>query len=304
VTFEKPATSGTEDCMIRSIALAFASLAVPTGLALADEGGAPPPPPASPTASAWSQIDTRPLVLPANKIEAHGGLPILALANGTGGTATGEAMAFGGTFGVVDKVEAGLDYAFPLHPNGDLGSGVLQLHGAYAALHSDKLDLAIAAELEFNLRGTTEYQIDLAAWLRYRIAPKLSIFTGQPATPTTISGFSSFLAPPIAYQLTFGLNNSQPTFLSLPIGVGFQATPQLYLFGETSIAEIFITNGPMNAGGGTTNASFIFSDAIPLGLGAFFSVSDQLDVGAVFADDLKNAGDLYVFTLAGRFYIK
>jgi hypothetical protein len=284
---------------LRTIAFTLAALSAPAQLALADEGGAPPPP-TTPAAGAWSQIDTRPLVLPKDKIEVHAGLPIVSVRDAMNGTSTGEALAFGGTFGVVDKVEVGLDYGFPLSPNGDIASGIMQLHGAYAALHSDKLDLAIAAELEFNLRGTTEYQLDVAAWLRYHIAPKLSIFTGQPATPTTVGGFASFLAPPIAYQLSFGLNNSQETTLVLPVGVGFQATPQLYLFAETSIVEFVLANAPM----GASSTAFIFSDAIPLGVGAFFSVNDTLDVGAVFADDLKNASDFYVFTIAGRFYIK
>jgi hypothetical protein len=33
-------------------------------------------------------------------------------------------------------------------------------------------------------------------------------------------------------------------------------------------------------------------------------VNDQVDLGVVFADDLKHAGDFYVITFAGRFYIR
>jgi hypothetical protein len=277
--------------------LAFTVLAigVSSQVALADDV-APPPPPAI---SAWTAIDTRPLVVPAGKVEVHAGLPILSISDGMGNTATGEALSLGATFGAVENLELGIDYAFPLHPNGDIGSGILQLHGAFAALHSAKLDFAIAGELELNVNGDTEYQLDVAAWLRYHLTPQLSLFTGQPATPTTISGFSSFLAPPIAYQVSFGLNNNQPTYVTFPIGLGIQATPQVYLFAETSIAELFLSNGP-----GGNDSSVIFADAIPLGVGAFFSPTDQVDVGVVFSDDLKNAGDFYVITFAGRFYIK
>jgi hypothetical protein len=263
----------------------------------------------------WGQINDRPLVIPQGKLEVHGGVPILSISvpNAMGGTtsSTLEALSVGGSFGVVDKVQVGLDYAFGLHPNGDVTKGLLGIHGAYAAMKNEKMELAVAANLAISLFGTnamgnsvTNLGLELGAWFRYKLAEKISIFTGQPALPFTLGGFSSFLAPPIGYQIGIGLNNSQATTLTLPVGVGFQATPQIYTFAELDLAEIYLANGPKDAMGNSTTATLIFKDGTPLGLGAFFSANDQLDLGLTFADDLNHAGDFYVITLAGRYYIK
>ncbi|MGE5187237.1 MAG: hypothetical protein ACM31C_34550 [Acidobacteriota bacterium] len=301
-----------------------ASLLASTGLALADDqadpnepppagGEAPPPATGTPAPAAapapapggWLQLNDRPLVIPQGKFEVHGGLPILSIktvdpTTMMSTTDTLEALSLGATYGVADKIEAGIDYAFPLHPNGDITKGILGFHGAFAALHDDKMDLAVAAGLALNVGGNnTLADLQLGGWFRYKVTPMISLFTGQPPVPFTLGGFSSFIAPPVGYQLQIGLNNNQPTILTLPVGVGIQAAPQVFLFAETNIADIYLSNAPPNQ-----SALVIFSDFIPLGVGGYYSVNDQLDLGVTFADDLKSAGDFYVFTLAARYYIK
>jgi len=282
--------------------------------ALAQDAPPPPPPPTSggsATASTgaaptdWGQIDTRPLVLPTGKFEVHASLPIFATSftdptTMMTSTQTSEALALGATYGIADKAQVGLEYAFPLNPNGDPSNGFIGLHGAYAAMHSDKMDLAVSGEFLIGLGGNNDLGLQLGGWLRYHVAPKISIFTGQPPVPFALAGLGvAYLAAPTAYQFAIGLNNNQATTLSLPVGVGFQATPQIWAFAETQIAEFYLSNGPANSSG-----FFIFSDFIPLGIGGWYSASDKMDLGVVFADDLKNAGDLYTITFAGRYYIK
>jgi hypothetical protein len=46
------------------------------------------------------------------------------------------------------------------------------------------------------------------------------------------------------------------------------------------------------------------ADFVPLGLGAWFSPQKNLDLGVTFSDDLKHAGDRYVITFGGRYYIQ
>ncbi len=298
-----------------------ASLLASTGLALADDqtdpnapaGGEAVPPPATgapataaaPAPGGWLQLNDRPLVLPAGKFEVHGGVPILNVTTTAGmppvtSSSVFEGLSVGATYGVADKIEAGVDYSFPLHPNGDVTKGALALHGAFAAIHDDKMDLAVAAALALDLGGnSTNAQILLGAWFRYHVAPKISIFTGQIPIPTVLFPVAGAQLPPVGYQFDIGLNNKQPIALGLPVGVGIQAAPNVFVFAETEIANIYFSNGP-----GNSSATFIFSDFIPLGVGAYFAASDQLDLGVVFADDLKHAGDAYAITFGGRYYIK
>ena len=53
---------------------------------------------------------------------------------------------------------------------------------------------------------------------------------------------------------------------------------------DTTLADFSISN--------SSNA-FIFSDFIPVDVGVLFRAAKDLDVGVLFQDDLKNAGDLY-----------
>ena len=272
--------------------------------------GAPDPnaaPPAAATGGGWTtEIGTRPLVLDKGMLEIHGSLPIVEVSSpgvmGMAGTsATAEVLSVGGSYGAADKLEVGADYAFLLHPNGT-AKGTLGLRGAYAVYKVGKLEVAVGASLAFNLNGvdamgnsTTDLFLQLGGWARYQLAPKISLFTGQPALPFTLGGFSSFLVPPEAYQLQIGLNNSQPVTLTIPVGVGLQATPNVYAFLATEFATFGFSN---------SNNAFIFSDYIPLAVGAFYSPSNKLDVGVTFADDLKNASDFYVITVSARAYLK
>jgi hypothetical protein len=279
-------------------------------------GGATNPAVSATTAPAggWTQLNDRPLVIPMGKLDVHGGLPIIAIggtnAMGQATTTTAEAMSIGATFGAMDKLEVGGDYAFELNPNAS-AKGLITFHGAYAAMKSGKMELAVAGALNISMVGVdamnntlTDLSLGFGAWFRYQVMPKVSIFTGQPAIPSTLGGFSAFRAPPIGYQLAIGLNNSGPIALSLPVGAGFQATPQIYAFAGIDLADIYLSNGPPDGKGGNKSAMLIFADMIPLGLGAWYSANDKLDVGVNFADDLKNAGDIYMFTLAGRYYVK
>lgn len=267
--------------------------------------------PAGPTADWPIAINDRPLVLNQGKLDIHGGFPIATSSStnamGMSTSNTVEDLAIGATYGVADKIEIGGDYALRLNPDAS-AKGLLDFHGGYAALHSGKMDLAVAAGLQIlfvdgvdatGMATTNSYlSLQLGAWLRYKVADKISIFTGNPGTPGGLPGFFGFVFPPVGYQLAIGLNNSGPTILSLPVGAGFQATPNIYAFLATDIADIYLSNGPANS-----SAHIFGSDFIPVGVGAFYSMP-KLDVGVSISDDLKNAGDLYILNLLARFYVK
>jgi hypothetical protein len=281
--------------------------------AQAEDPAAPPPPPdgTAPAPAATGDfplaINDRPLTLPTGKFEIHGGIPFATSsttdAMGKSTSSTSELLAVGATYGVAPKIEIGADYALRLNPDAS-GKGFLDFHAGFMALHSGKLDVSFLAGISLLFQDgvdatgmsttNTFASLQIGAAVRYQLAPKISIFTGNPGTPNGFPGFLSFVFPPVGYQLSFGLNNSGPAYLALPVGVGLQATPNVYLFAATNIATIKIANA---------SNSVIFSDAIPLSIGAFYSMP-KLDLGVQFSDDLKNAGDLYILQFMARYYLK
>ncbi len=254
-------------------------------------------------------IDTRPLTMPKGKVELHGWLPIDIVSvpdlMGNKSTSTTVGFAFGGSYGIDDKIEIGADYALALNPAE--AKGPLTLRGAYHLVHDAKLDIAVAAAFvahpnEFAQSGTTDTTtvtyaaLMFGAWVRYHITNKISLFTGLPALPDESVSLSreSFALPPLPYQLALGLNNSGAIALDLPVGVGAQLAPKIYAFAALNLANIKLAN--------TSNA-FLFKDFIPLAIGGFYSL-EQIDLGVTFADDLKQPGDNLNLQLVARYYLK
>jgi hypothetical protein len=114
-----------------------------------------------------------------------------------------------------------------------------------------------------------------------------------PSSPLALNKLSLPL-PPIDYQLQLGLAGGAAIAIELPVGIAFQATPNVYTFASINIANIKIHD--------TVNA-FMFADFIPIALGGFYSM-DKLDIGAVFSDDLEHAGDHLAFSLTARYFMK
>jgi hypothetical protein len=276
---------------------------------------APTPPPETPetpapVASARPlQINDRPLTMAKGKVEAHGGLPIsrLSLPDGMGGSTSsvGEGLAVGASYGIDDKLEVGGDYALSLNPGS--AKGPLTLHGAYHVVHDAKLDIAIAGAfvvhpidstdlVTMNTTTTTYAALDLGAWVRYRVAPKVSLFAGLPALPHGSVSLSrlSFALPPQPYQVVIGLNHKGAIAFGLPAGVGIQATPQIYAFASITLLQLNLSN---------TQNAFLFRDFIPIALGGFYSL-DKLDLGASFATDgnRKQGANFLSFVLSARSY--
>jgi len=268
-----------------------------------------PEPEALPPGTWPLQIGDRPLVLAKDKLAVHGGLRVSTLTletmPGVKTSSTSESFVLGGTYGIGEKAEVGFDYALGLSP-GTL-KGPFTLHGAYRAVAKPKLEVAIAAALAFDfaeitnaatMTTTTQSSValQLGAWARYRVSRKASVFTGVPATPAQPVGLSklAFALPPLPYQLALGINNAGTRALELPIGLGYQATPNVYAFGMLNLAHIRLQN--------TANA-FLFADFIPLALGGFYT-RKTVDVGVLFSDDLKQGTDYLRLDLLLRYAIK
>ena len=266
---------------------------------------APMPAPA-PVASPLA-LNDRALVVGPGALEVHGGLrtgvlTLPGLMPGTSTSSTSEGLALGVAYGIAEKAEVGADYVLSLSP-GSI-KGPLTFHGAYLAYMHGKLDAAVAGALAVDFQDSTDpttmmtttktsFGLELGGWVRYRATPKVSLFTGLPALPASTASLSklSFALPPLPYQLAIGLNGGGTIALDLPAGVGIQAAPAIYVFAMTDLAHVKISN--------TANA-FLFADFIPLTLGGFYSMP-KLDLGATFADDLKQGFGYLSFELLARY---
>jgi hypothetical protein len=263
-------------------------------------GGAPaaaptPPPGEGAAAEGWTQeIISRPLTLPKGMMSgelsldiAHISVTILT----TTASATGESLGLGAAYGVSDKLEVGVNYHLTLNDGADhsMGGGSsfeakgpLAIHGAYGLMHG-KLSLDADAAFIYDLLAKSA-DINLGANVRYMVTPQLAV-----------------ISP--GYQLKLGIVRddpagtgmvAKPMSLTLPVGVAFQANKQIYAYVLTNLANIKIAD--------SANA-FIFSDRTPLALGAFFSPSNKLDVGAQLDFvDLAHAGDFWAISLMARLY--
>lgn len=246
-------------------------------------------------AVAWSdQNIDNPQTLPKGGLGAFGDFEILKLNIPNpldptmSSSVTAEFLALGAGFGLTDKITAGVTYAVDIHddggtfPSDDRWKGPLGLYGAMNLINKDKLSVTAGADFGVNLGNTDSKEINAGLSAKYRVAPKLAVFTGNPLP-----------LGPAGQHLHISLESNGPITFSLPVGVALQPTPQIFAFVDTTLADFSISN--------SSNA-FIFSDFIPVDVGALYRAAKDLDVGVTFQDDLKNAGDAYLFGITARWY--
>jgi hypothetical protein len=259
-----------------------------TGTATATVGGFP-----------TAMVD-RSLVIEKGKLAAEADLLIAHLSitiAGMTSSSTGEGLAVGGDYGVAPKLDAGAFYSFSLH---DFEiKGTFTPFAKYELMHSDKLDVAAGANLSIDLNGSTynattmmtesqtNFALEAGLAVRYKVAPKIAVFTGNP-----------FQVGPAGTHLKLGLSGDTFKSFDIPVGAGFQATPELFAYLETNVARIAISDPGMG------NSRFSsFNDYIPLTLGGFFKVNDNIEAGAALSFiDLQNAGDFYTISLGARYF--
>jgi len=267
----------------------------------APDPAAPPPdgttPPAATTEAApapGGEIISEPLTLGKGVLGITAGFEIARLTitlppvppatTGTTASATAEELLVGAGYGVNEKLELGVTYALDVHDDSgtfpNSGKGPLAIYAGYN-LMAGKLSVAAGADFSINLGNTDSKSINAGLAVRYMVAPKIAIVTGNPVPPG-----------PVGQHLSISLASNGPITFALPVGVELQAAPKAFLYLNTEIASFSISN--------SSNA-FLFSDFIPVDLGLLYRAAPGLDVGAHFSDDLKNAGDFYVFGVMLRY---
>lgn len=254
------------------------------------------PEPAAPTGWSEQNLDN-PVTLPKGVFGAFGDLEILKV-NFTNpvdpsmsSSFTAEFLALGAGFGLTDKITAGLTYAVDIHddggtfPSDDRWKGPLGIYGEYNVMHKDKLSVTAGADFNVDLGNTDDKSINAGLSVKYRVAPKVAVYTGNPLP-----------LGPAGQHLSISLADMGPIDFRVPVGVALQPTPQLFAYADTTLLNIGISNSDTNA---------IGSDqvGIPVNLGALYRASKGLDVGLMIADDLKHAGDAYIIGFTGRYTV-
>jgi len=257
----------------------------------ADPNGVPPEAaevtPTTTEGVAVSSIIDRPLVLRREGLAAQLDLSIAHLSitiAGMTSSGTSEGMLLGAGYGVTNEITAGATYAFTL--NEFEVKGPLTVYGAYKLTDNGTLAVAAGADLGVNFASDNSLAIHAGLAVRYKFTPTIAIYTGNPYTPG-----------PSGQHLSISLEENGPKTFSLPVGVAFQGTPQLYAFMQTTLATILLSET-----NGGDRASFI-GDSIPLTIGGFFNINNNLDAGASFATDLRGVADLYIVTLGARYFM-
>lgn len=263
--------------------------------------------PAEAMTPGWTEVMIdRPLTLPASKLALYGTLDIAhitipALLGGTSTSVTSEALDLGVGYGVNDKLTVGAGYAFSIH---DFEiKGPLTLFGAYSLLSSGKLTIGASADLTLNFnstdamgKSTTTETLHAGLGVRYRLAPTVAIYSG--GKPNPLGGVASEMpmaGSVLGQHLAIGLNSSAPITFDIPVGLGIQASPQAFLWVNTSVARLGFSN--------SSNA-FLFKDFIPLNVGLNYAVDSHLNLNAFLTlPDLKESKfDLLFAGIGVRYY--
>jgi hypothetical protein len=275
---------GTSAALVAMTASAMAQ--APSGDATTDPNASKDPTAAASTpnvsasttegsSDAWpTEIIDRPLTLDAGMVGATGSLGLAHLDLGMLGSATTEGLNVGADYGVSNQLTVGASYGVTLHSFE--AKGPFDVHALFRLAHG-KLKAAAEGGFKYDL-GSQNGDIGLGAQVAYNVAPKFAIFTGGD-------------------QLEIGvirtMNAPSPIVINVPVGVEVQATPNVFAYAATQLASF-----------GISNASNVYiSDITPVQVGAFYSPSNTLDVGAALSFlDLQNASSAYGVLLTARWY--
>ncbi len=234
--------------------------------------------PAAPAARYPRAVIERPLTLPAGVAMLGGDL-----------TSNNDLTAMGGApvigYGITDDLEIQVPYAFATRDFEAKGSlnfdvGYKLLRGAV----DGKLEVIARARTGYNFLTKAANPLMVGVHVQYNLTDKLAVISGFPSTQ----------------QLSIALSDGgvmgapKPIDLSLPLSVGYQATPLLYFQLDTRLARLDLSN--------SSNA-FIGADTTPVALTAVYNVLHAVDVQASIATDLsKSPGDAVSFLIGARYY--
>lgn len=264
-----------------------------TAVATAGDAAAPPDPGnaagATTAATATSEPAASSVRYPRAVIERPLTLPSGVAMLGADVTSNNDLSAMGGApiigYGITDDLEIQVPYAFATREFEAKGS--LNFDVGYKLLRGaadGKLEVIARARTGYNFLTKAANPLMVGVHVQYNITDKIAVISGFPSTQ----------------QLSIALSDGgvmgapRPIDLSLPLSVGFQATPLLYFQLDTKLARFNLSD--------SSNA-FIGADTTPIALTAVYNVVHAIDVQAAIATDLSNSpGDALSFLIGARYY--
>jgi hypothetical protein len=199
-----------------------------------------------------------------------------------------------GGYGISDELEVTGFYAFALKDfeikgSLDVDVGYKLLRGAAGG----KLEVIGRGRLGYNVLGEGANPLRLGAQVQYSLTDKIALISpGQQIV--------------VSLEETAG---ARPMFLQLPVAVGYQATPELYVQLDTTLAQIEISD---------SGNAFFGADTTPLAVTGVYNAMPNLDVSLAIGLNLTppdtvdpvsmmategSVGDSLTFLLGARYYI-
>lgn len=223
------------------------------------------------------QIISRPRTLPGGELEVGGGVDLtqVSVSTPTGTTHnTSIAAPLGLGYGINDDFEVRGFYAVSLRPE-FTGKTFFDLRLAYTFLRQGPTTAAAQVRSGIDLGNNTVRPLRLGVNAQYNFTYNFALFTPGEQLTATLSGSPHAIS------------------LDLPVGVGWQATGQVFASLTTNVAHLNIAN--------SSNA-IILSDMIPISAAVFYSLSNALDLGAHLDTDLDHTEVVTIGVLARGFF--
>jgi hypothetical protein len=264
-------------CALLCLALVHAAPARADAVLPASAAAPAPVTPAPPAPSSrWPRaVIARQLTLPEHLLQ----LGLDASANHDASTV---AVRPSVGFGLTDKLEVGVGYAYPVHPFE--GKGALDGYVGYAIVRGaldGKLEIIARATAGYNVLTELANPLQVGVQVQYGITSRLAVIS------------NSLNATGGGGQLSIGLaGDVKPIKLVLPLALAYQVTPALYLQLDTTLATIKIKDA--------ANA-FFGADSTPLALTAIYNAIPAVDViGGISVD--PDISDSLAFGVGVRYY--
>jgi hypothetical protein len=207
-------------------------------------------------------IIDRPRTLPAGELELDGSYSYANIDRSS-------VLGLGAGYGVTSDLDVHVAYGVAVAPDTS-SSEPLTIDLGYTFLRAGALTAAAHVAGGFVVHGHAT-PLELGANVNYRLADSVAIFTGAGAGGN---------------QLSIALSGDpKPIELAIPVGVGVQLSPQLYVDAQTLIATFGLHDA---------STTYIGTDYKFLDARAFVSLSRALDLFAEFSTyDVTSPGDLY-----------
>jgi hypothetical protein len=219
------------------------------------------------------EVINRPRTLPGAELELNAGVDLFHRSD-MNSSQTDIRVPLGIGYGISNDFDVHLFYGVLLRPR-VTGEQPVEVRLGYTFLRDRGLTAAARVMSGVDLGDRSVTPLRLGANVQYNFTPAFALFTPGEQLTATLSG------------------GTKSIHLDLPVGVAWQATPQVYASLTTNLAHINVAND--------SNA-FFPNDMIPVSLLAFYSPSNALDLGAHLDLDLKST-DRFVFGVLVRVFV-